>query len=145
MHTSHICMIFSLNLFQDLINANIVDLYRRVLHSDSNNVIILWMKGKKSCCRWRGHESCHCLQGIKCKLTLIINHRQSHRYTSYTTKPGTLVYEYLKGHHVKQGNFSTRCWHNIRVILGKCKARNSFFGVCLAYIICHQNSAGRLP
>lgn len=72
MHTSHICMIFSLNLFQDLINSNIVDLYRRVLHSDSNNVIILWMKGKKSCCRWRGHESCHCLQGIKCTLTLIL-------------------------------------------------------------------------
>lgn len=72
---AHITYLYELwypnpNLFQDLINANIIDLYWRVLHSDGNNVIILWMKSKKRCCRWRGHESCHCLQGIKCMLSL---------------------------------------------------------------------------
>ena len=47
-----------------IINADIVDLDGRVLHSNSDDIIILRVECKESCSRRRCHESSHNLSEI---------------------------------------------------------------------------------
>ncbi len=56
----------------DLIHPDIVDLNCWIFHADGYNVVVLWMKSKKCCCRWGWHECGHDLCKTRTAVSLTV-------------------------------------------------------------------------
>lgn len=67
--------------------------------------------------------------------------------TSYSRHSRNTTNAYLKGHHVEQWHFSSRCWHDIRIILWKRNTGYCFLRIwrVVAYIVGHKNTTRWLP